>query len=251
MTGHVIVTDADGIRTIRMNRPDKKNALTLAMYEAMAVALEGANANDAVHCVLIAGVPGAFSAGNDLADFRDSAQGSGGLGSALRFLSALVRNGKPLVAAVGGVAVGVGATMLFHCDYVVAGTDARLSTPFVGLGLVPEAASTLLAPLLMGQRRAFELLVMGHPLDATNAKEFGIANAVVAPEEVEAEALKAAREIAALPAGAVALSRGLMRGATEAMLARIDEEARMLGERLRSPEAKAALEAFFARRRAT
>jgi enoyl-CoA hydratase/carnithine racemase len=103
----------------------------------------------------------------------------------------------------------------------------------------------------MGQRRAFELLVMGRPLDATKAKEFGIANAVVAPQEVEAEALKAAREIAALPAGPVALSRGLMRGATEAMLARIDEEARMFGEQLRSPEAKAAFEAFFARRRAT
>src|ERR1700756_5958737 len=108
MTGHVIVTDADGIRTIRMNRPDKKNALTLAMYEAMAVALEGANANDAVHCVLIAGVPGAFSAGNDLADFRDSAQGSGGLGSALRFLSALVRNGQPLGGAGGGGGGGGG-----------------------------------------------------------------------------------------------------------------------------------------------
>lgn len=250
MTGHVIVTDADGIRTIRMNRPDKKNALTLAMYEAMAAALEGANASDAVRCVLIAGVPGAFSAGNDLTDFRDSAQGSGGLNRpVLRFLSALVRCSKPLVAAVSGIAVGVGTTMLFHCDFVVAGMDARFSTPFVSLGLVPEAASSLLAPRLMGQRRAFELLVMGHPLDATHAKDFGIANMVVAPPDVDAEALKAAREIAALPPGAVALSRGLMRGATDELLARIDQEAKIFSERLHSPEAKAAFEAFFARKR--
>src|SRR6266567_40079 len=105
--------------------------------------------------------------------------------------------------------------MLLHCDFVVAGTDAGFSTPFVSLGLVPEAASSLLAPLLMGQRRAFEFLVMGHPLNATHAKDFGIANMVVAPQDVDAEALKAAREIAALPPGAVALSRGLMRGATD------------------------------------
>jgi len=145
MTEHVIVTDADGIRTIRMNRPDKKNALTLAMYEAMTAALEGANADDSVHCVLIAGVPGAFSAGNDLADFLKAAESSGGLNRpALRFLPALVRCNKPMVAAVSGVAVGVGATMLFHCDFVVAGSDAYFSTPFLSLGLIPEAASSLL-----------------------------------------------------------------------------------------------------------
>jgi len=250
MTEHVIVNDAGGIRTIRMNRPDKRNALTLAMYEAMTVALESANANDAVRCVLIVGVPGAFSAGNDLADFLNAAQSSGGLNRpALRFLPALVRCGKPLVAAVSGVAVGIGTTMLLHCDFVVAGTDARFSTPFVSLGLVPEAASSLLAPLLMGQRRAFEFLVMGHPLNATHAKDFGIANMVVAPQDVDAEALKAAREIAALPPGAVALSRGLMRGGTDELLARIDQEAKIFSECLHSPEAKAAFEAFFARKR--
>jgi enoyl-CoA hydratase/carnithine racemase len=250
LTEHVIVTDAGGIRTIRMNRPDKKNALTLAMYDAMTAALESANTSDAVRCVLIAGVPGAFSAGNDLADFLNAAQNSGGLDRpALRFLPALVRCGKPLVAAVSGVAVGIGTTMLFHCDFVVAGTDARFSTPFVSLGLVPEAASSLLAPLLMGQRRAFELLVMGHPLDAAQAKDLGIANLVVAPQDVDAEALKAAHEIAALPPGAVALSRRLMRGATDELLARIDQEAELFSERLHSPEAKAAFEAFFARKR--
>ena len=250
MTEHVIVTDAGGIRTIRMNRPDKKNALTVAMYEAMTAALESANASDAIRCVLIAGVPGAFSAGNDLADFLDAAQSSGGLTrQVLRFLPALVRCNKPLVAAVNGVAVGIGTTMLFHCDFVVAGTDARFSAPFVSLGLVPEAGSSLLGPLLMGQRRAFELLVMGHPLNAAHAKDVGIANMVVAPQDVDAEALKAAREIAALPPRAVELSRGLMRGATDELLARVDQEAEIFSERLHSPEAKAAFEAFFARKR--
>jgi enoyl-CoA hydratase/carnithine racemase len=249
-TEHVIITDADGIRTIRMNRPDKKNALTLAMYEAMTSAFEGANADGSVRCVLIAGVPGAFSAGNDLTDFLKAAESTGGLNRpALRFLSALVRCNKPMVAAVSGVAVGVGTTMLFHCDFVVAGSDAYFSTPFVSLGLIPEAASSVLAPRLMGQRRAFELLVMGHPLNATHAKEVGIANIVVAPEDVDAEALKAARAIAALPAGAVTLSRALMRGAADELLARIDQEAKIFSERLNSPEAKVAFEAFFARKR--
>jgi enoyl-CoA hydratase/carnithine racemase len=249
-TEHVIITDADGIRTIRMNRPDKKNALTLAMYEAMTAAFEGAAADGSVRCVLIAGVSGAFSAGNDLTDFLNAAESTGGLNRpALRFLSALVRCNKPMVAAVSGVAVGVGTTMLFHCDFVVAGSDAYFSTPFVSLGLIPEAASSVLAPRLMGQRRAFELLVMGHPLNATHAKEVGIANIVVAPEDVDAEALKAARAIAALPAGAVTLSRALMRGAADELLARIDQEAKIFSERLNSPEAKVAFEAFFARKR--
>jgi enoyl-CoA hydratase/carnithine racemase len=146
-TEHVVVTDADGIRTIGMNRPDKKNALTLAMYEAMTAAFEGANADGSVRCVLIAGVPGAFSAGNDLTDFLKAAESTGGLNRpALRFLSALVRCNKPMVAAVSGVAVGVGTTMLFHCDFVVAGSDALFNTvrqprPDPGSGLEPAGAA--------------------------------------------------------------------------------------------------------------
>src|SRR5262245_56831752 len=233
-----------------MNRPEKKNALTLAMYEAMTAAFERANVDGSVRCVLIAGVPGAFSAGNDLTDFLKAAESTGGLNRpALRFLSALIRCNKPMVAAVSGVAVGVGTTMLFHCDFVVAGSDAYFSTPFVSLGLIPEAASSLLAPRPMGPRRALELLVMGRPLNATHAKEVGIASIVVAPEDVDDEGLKAAREIAALPAGAVALSRALMRGTTDELLARIDQEAEIFSERLNSPEAKVAFDAFFARKR--
>jgi enoyl-CoA hydratase/carnithine racemase len=153
------------------------------------------------------------------------------------------------VAAVQGLAVGIGTTMLLHCDHVVAGTDARFSTPFVGLGLVPEAASSLLAPRLMGYRRAFELLVMGRPLDAAAAQACGLINAVAPPGNVEAEAMKAAHHIAALPAEAVAASRRLMRGSPDETVARIDEEVRLFKERLQSPEAQAAFGAFFNRKR--
>ena len=250
MSELVAVIDDGPVRTVRMNRPDKKNALTGAMYDAMAAALEGADRSPDVRCVLIAGVPGAFSAGNDLQEFLHAATSGEGLGhSAIRFLHALAQCDRPLVAAVQGVAVGVGTTMLFHCDHVVAGTDARFATPFVGLGLVPEAASSLLAPRLIGQQRAFSLLVMGRPLDAATALACGLVSSVVAPGEVEAEAMKAAREIASLPPDAVAASRRLMRGTPDEIIARIDEEVMLFKQRLQSAEARAAFEAFLTRKR--
>jgi enoyl-CoA hydratase/carnithine racemase len=150
---------------------------------------------------------------------------------------------------VQGLAVGVGTTMLLHCDHVVAGTDARFSTPFVNLGLVPEAASSLLAPRLMGHRRAFELLVMGRPLDPAAAQACGLINAVVAPGDVDAEAMKAARDIAALPAEALAAARRLMRATPDDIVARIDEEAHLFRERLQSVEARGAFNAFLTRKR--
>jgi enoyl-CoA hydratase/carnithine racemase len=250
MSDHITVTDNGGIREVRMNRPDKKNALTAAMYSAMAAALDEANGNAAIRCVIIAGGSGAFSAGNDLQEFAEATTTGQGLGSpVIRFLHALARSDRPLIAAVQGLAVGVGTTMLLHCDHVVAATDARFSTPFVSLGLVPEAASSLLAPRLMGHRRAFELLVMGRPLDATAAQACGLVNTVVPPGEVEAVAEKAARAIAALPPESVAASRRLMRGAPDDIVARIDEEARLFKERLHSAEAKTAFEAFLNRKR--
>lgn len=250
MTENVTVTDADGVRLVRMQRPDKKNALTSAMYDAMADAFESANEDAAIRCIVIAGVPGAFTAGNDLQDFLGAAMGGEGLGKPImRFLHALARSETPLVAAVQGVAVGLGTTMLLHCDHVVAGNDARLSTPFVSLGLVPEAASSLLAPLLMGHRRAFSLLVLGQPLDADGALAAGLVNVVVAPGEVDATAMKAAHAIAALPAAAVMASRRLMRGSPDAILARIDEEADEFKRRLQSPEARTAFEKFLGRKR--
>lgn len=250
MSDHVTVADAGPIRTVRMNRVDKKNALTATMYGAMAAALEDANTDSAIRCVVIAGAPGAFSAGNDLGEFSQSATSGEGLAApVVRFLHALARSERPLIAAVQGVAVGVGTTMLLHCDHVVAGTDARFSTPFVSLGLVPEAASSLLAPRLMGHRRAFELLVMGRPLDATAAHACGLINTVVPPGDVEAEAAKAAGHIAALPAEAVAVSRRLMRGSPDEIAARIDDEVRLFKERLQSAEAQSAFAAFLGRKR--
>jgi enoyl-CoA hydratase/carnithine racemase len=250
MSDHVIVVDDGPVRSVRINRPDKKNALTVAMYRALADAIDGVNAAPQIRCVLIQGVPGAFSAGNDLQEFAQAATSGEGLDpSATRFLHALARSERPLVAAVQGVAVGVGTTMLLHCDYVVAGDDARFTTPFVGLGLVPEAASSLLAPRLMGQRRAFSLLVMGRPLDALAAQACGLVNAVVPTGDVDAEAMKTARDIAALPVEAVATARRLMRGPPDEVAARIDEEVELFKQRLRSAEARAAFEAFFSRKR--
>jgi len=248
MTDHVTVSDDGPVRFVRMNRPDKKNALTHAMYERLTDALTSANTNDAIRAIVIAGVPGAFTAGNDLQDFLKIATATDGLARPVRdFLPALVNCRKPMVAAVAGVAVGIGTTMLFHCDYVVASTDARFVTPFTSLGLVPEAASSLIAPRMMGHARAFSLLVMGRPIDAVQAKEAGLVNTVVAADQVEAEALAAAKHIAALPPGAVAISRALLKGKPEERLARIDEETELFKTRLKSPEAIAAFQAFLSK----
>jgi enoyl-CoA hydratase/carnithine racemase len=245
----ILVTDDGPVRILRMNRPEKKNALTQAMYDALAAAIEDAGPRGETRCLMIAGSPGVFCAGNDINDFLVASQ-SGALGQpVLRFLHALARCEKPIVAAVEGAAVGVGTTMLLHCDHVVAATDARLSTPFVALGLVPEAASSLLAPRLLGHARAFSLLVMGEPLTAEEAKAAGIVNKVVPAAAVEVQALAAARAIAALPPEGVRVSRRLMRGSPEEIEARIDAEAEAFKQRLTSPEAQAAFAAFLTRKR--
>jgi enoyl-CoA hydratase/carnithine racemase len=245
----IVVSDADAIRTIRMDRPEKKNALTLAMYAAMTHAIEEANTRADVRSLLIAGHASGFCAGNDLSNFLQMTQ-AGGLGeSIVRFLHALARRETPLVAAVAGKAVGIGTTMLLHCDYVVAAEDAVLSTPFVALGLAPEAASSLLVPRLMGHARAFELLVMGHPLDAQSAKAAGIVNAVVPAAELESAAMSTAREIAALPPEGVLGARALLRGSADEIAARIDAEVEVFRQRLTSSEARAAFMAFFERRK--
>lgn len=246
---HVSVTDDGALRIVRLNRPEKKNALSNAMYDTLSGALEGAALDDTVRCVVICGGPGAFTAGADLHDFERAARaGDGSRESAVRFLNGLARAGKPLIAAVEGLAIGIGTTMLLHCDYVAAAADARFRAPFVHLGLVPEAASSLLLPRLAGPRRAFEILVMGRPFGANEAQAVGLVNEVVPAGEAEAAALKAAREVAALPAGAAAEARRLIRSGEGDVLRRIEEEADLFRQRLRSPETKAALEAFFSRR---
>jgi enoyl-CoA hydratase/carnithine racemase len=245
----ILVSDDGPVRTVRMNRPAKKNALTLAMYDAMAAAIEELANRDDIRCLVIAGHASAFCAGNDINDFVEMTR-TGALGAPiLRFLHALARCGTPVVAAVAGPAVGVGATLLLHCDHVVAADNAVLSTPFAALGLVPEAASTLLAPRLMGHARAFSLLVMGEPLAAEAARAAGLVNVVVPAAELEAAARKAAQKIAALPPQGVRAARRLMRGSAEEIVARNDAEADAFRERLASPEAQAAFAAFLTRKK--
>ncbi len=248
MTGAIAITDDGAVRIVRMNRPEKKNALTLAMYTDLTRALREADQSEAIRCIMIAGAPGAFCAGNDIADFL-KASGGGVDPRGHEFLDALARRQKPLVAAVNGVAIGIGTTMLFHCDHVVAGATATLSTPFLKLGLIPEAASTLLAPMRMGYARAFSMLVMGRPLSAEEAKDAGIVNTVVDAAEVDEVTIGAAREIAALPPQSVAVTRGLMRGHLDDVIKRINAEAAHFKELLQSDEARAAFQAFLARRK--
>ena len=253
MTGHLIVTDEDATRVITLQRPEKKNALTREMYRAMSAAIDTAQNDPAIRCIVISGGPGVFTAGNDLEDFlKDGTSNTDAprASEATKFLYSLADNAKPIVAAVDGIAIGIGTTMLFHCDYVVASTSATFSTPFIHLGLVPEAASSLLAPRAMGHQRAFAMLVMGRSLSAEEARLAGFVNAVVEPGHVEAEARKVAREISALPAEAVAISRKLLRPSPEDLTRRIDQETHLFGERLRSTEAVTAFKAFLSRKKA-
>lgn len=254
MTGHLQVSDNDAIRIITMRRPEKKNVITRDMYRAMSNAIDSAQNDPVIRCIVITGGSGMFTAGNDLDDFlKDGAAGGDdsapAASDAVKFLYSLAQNAKPLIAAVEGIAIGIGTTMLFHCDYVLAGTSATFSTPFIHLGLVPEGASSLLAPQSMGYQRAFAMLVMGRTLSANEARESGVVNTVVAAGEAEAEAEKIARELCALPAEAVALSRKLLKPPPEELMRRIDLESHLFRERLRSEEAIAALQAFFARKK--
>ena len=250
MSTLVTVTDEGSVRIVRMQRADKKNALNAEMYEALAAAIAGVKTSPNILSVVIAGVPGAFSAGNDMEEFREAAESGEGLSdSIIRFLYAIASCERPIVAAVDGLAVGVGSTMLLHCDYVVASRGSRFVTPFAQLALIPEAGSTLLAPRLMGQRRAFAMLVMGEPMDAEAAKAAGLVNVIADAGDVERLALEAAQRIARLSPEAVLAARRLMRGSTEEIIERIDEEADFYREHLQSPAALAAFEAFFARKK--
>jgi len=248
MPDEVLVTDEDGVRMIRLNRPEKKNALTQPMYAEMTRALRESEDLDSVRCLIFAGGPGAFCAGSDIADFQKRAEG--GLNPiTVDFLHALVRNPKPLLAAVDGLAIGIGTTMLLHCDYVAASSNASFATPFTKLGLIPEAASSLLGPVRMGYARAFALLVMGRSMSAQDAKAAGFVNAVVDATALDSTIMQAAREIAALPAGAVALARKLLRGNLDDLVKRVDTEAMYFKERLQSDEARAAFAAFMSRKK--
>jgi len=248
MPDQILVTDENGVRTIRMNRPEKKNALTQPMYAEMTRALRDAEGSDTIRCVIFAGSPGAFCAGSDISDFQKRAEG-GLKPVTVDFLHALVRNLKPLLAAVDGLAIGIGTTMLLHCDYVVAASGTTFATPFTKLGLIPEAASSLLGPMRMGHARAFALLVMGRSMMAEEAKAVGLVNTIVDPAALDSAVMQAAREIAGLPPGAVALARKLMRGNLDDIVQRVDTEAMYFRERLQSDEARTAFAAFLARKK--
>ena len=239
----------DGVATIEIARPEKKNALTQAMYTAMAEALSAADADPAVRAVLITGQPGVFTSGNDLEDFMQRPP-QGEDSPVFVFMKALRDCVKPVVAAVTGAAIGIGTTMLLHCDLVYVSDEARLAMPFVGLGLVPEYGASLVVPQLVGHVKAVELLLLGEPFNGERAVEMGFANAVLPAGEVLNHARRMAERFNALPPGAIRDSKRLMRRTGAAALDdQIAEEARIFAARLRSPEAMEAFQAFFQKRK--
>ena len=239
----------DGVATIEIARPEKKNALTQAMYTAMAEALAAADADASVRAILITGQPGVFTSGNDLEDFMQRPP-AGEESPVFRFMKALLDTGKPVVAAVTGAAIGIGTTMLLHCDLVYVSDEARLAMPFVGLGLVPEYASSLLVPQLVGHAKATELLLLGEPFTGERAVEMGLANAVLPAAEVVNHARRMAERFKALPPGAVRESKALMRRGQQALVREtVAIEGEAFGKRLRSPEAMEAFQAFFQKRK--
>ena len=239
----------NGVATIEIARPEKKNAITVDMYAAMAAALRSANADPAVRAVLITGQPGIFTSGNDLEDFMQRPK-QGMDSPVFQFMKALTTSEKPVVAAVTGAAIGIGTTMLLHCDLVYVSDEARLAMPFTSLGLVPEFASSLVLPQLIGHARAAEKLLLGDPFTPQDAVDCGIANAVLPAGEVVAHARRIAERFNALPPGAVRDSKKLMkRAAAEKVLETIAVEGGVFQERLGSPEAREAFSAFFQKRK--
>lgn len=248
MSDHISARRRKRVLELRIARPAKKNALTRGMYQALSEALEAAAADTTVRAVLIAGSGGCFTAGNDLNDFLN-APPSREDRPAARFLRALACLPQPLVAAVSGVAVGIGTTLLLHCDLVFAAPDARFQLPFVKLGLVPEAASTLLLPQMAGYHRAAELLLLGEPFDAATAAEAGIVNAVVEADELDAHARSVAERLTRLAPQALAATKKLMKHhQLDEVLAVMDAELDEFVARLQGDEAREAINAVLEKR---
>jgi enoyl-CoA hydratase/carnithine racemase len=245
----ILIDTAAGVMTLTINRLDKKNSLTQAMYGAMADALNQAVADASVRAVVLQGHETIFSAGNDIGDFLNGPTST--LESPVyRFLQGIAQFPKPLIAAVCGPAVGVGTTLLFHCDLVYAGDNAAFSMPFVNLGLCPEAASSLLVPQMMGYHRAAEALLLGEPFMAEAAMEVGLVNRVVPPTEANAVAQAQARKLAAKPLSSlVETKRFMKKGQTSLVLAQMAEEGASFGRMLREPAAREAFTAFMEKRK--
>ena len=245
-----VKVERDGaVLVVTLARPEKKNALTGAMYEKLIAAFVAASDDDAVGALVIEGSGGVFCAGNDIGDFIAYAIAPGGASQlpGMRFIYALARFAKPLVAAVDGAAVGIGATLCLHCDLVYASPNARFHMPFVDLGLAPEAGSSLLLPQRFGRARAAEYLMLCEPFDAETARGGGLVNAVVDAAGLRAYALDKARALAAKPRQALLATRRLLRGDEAALIARMDDEAKAFVAALKSPEARAAFMSFMSR----
>ncbi len=248
MSEHIVTELRDGILRIEIRRPEKRNALTSAMYAAMADALDRAAREDTVRVVLIHGQPGVFTAGNDVTDFLN---GPGDPDRPVfRFLRGIAAAPKPLIAAVSGNAVGIGTTMLLHCDLAYAGESARFQLPFVSLGLCPEAASSLLLPRLVGHQRASELIFFGEPFDAATAREIGLVNAIHAEAALMDAALERAHKLTTQPAASLRATKMLLKKAQAAMVTQaMQDEGVIFQQRLASPEAKEAFSAFLEKRK--
>jgi enoyl-CoA hydratase/carnithine racemase len=247
MSSFVKTSVADGVLTLVLDRTEKKNALTDAMYEVLADAIEGAASDARVRVILLRSEGDLFTAGNDVGEFAAAATGGPPLNHVARFIHAIAVTTVPLVAAVQGRAIGVGATLLLHCDYVLLADDAQLVMPFVNLALVPEAASTLLLPARIGHARAFAMFALGEPVSAAEAIAWGLANKVVARAELDAVAGEVVRRLAEKPFGSLRATKKLMRDAA-AVTARLQVEGAQFVERLGSDEAREAFFAFAQRR---
>lgn len=248
MSEHIVVERRGAVQVIRLNRPDKRNAINRAMYIAMTEALNEGDEKPSIRCHVLLGAPGVFSAGNDIADFLAATEEDVG-SEALDFLLSLARCEKPVISGVDGIAVGIGTTLNFHCDLTFATPETVFHTPFVDLGLVPEAGSSLLAPRILGPQRAFALLALGESLSAQEAREAGFVYRLVPSSELEEAVLSTAAILAAKPPEALEITRDLMRESRRDVLARICKEAEYFQLRLQSSEAQAAFEAFMERRR--
>jgi enoyl-CoA hydratase/carnithine racemase len=243
------ITRADGVLTIRLARTQKKNALTSAMYDAMTSAFADAQRDADIGSIVIRGGDGVFTAGNDIQDFIAAAQAPGEM-AALRFIEALAQLETPLVAAIEGVAVGVGATLMLHCDLVYAAPGASFRMPFVDLGLVPEAGSSLLLPRRIGMARASEILLLGEAFDAATAHRLGLVNAILPTDELYSHAQARAAALAKKPRAALAATRRLLRGDGADLRAHMRREAEAFAAALRSGEAQKAFMAFMSRSKA-
>lgn len=240
---------SDRVLTVTFDRPDKKNALTLAMYDAMTARLREAAEDPQVRVVLLRGAGGVFTAGNDLGDFMKNPPSSTD-SPVGRFLETLIPYAKPIIAAVDGVAIGVGTTMLMHCDASYAAVGTKFSMPFVPLGLCPEAASSYLLPRIAGRARASELLLFGDRFGPETALELGLINAVLPVGEMQAHALARAKTLAELPPEAVRITKRLIRdGLNDGVHTALERESTLFFERLRSAEAAESMAAFFAKRK--